>query len=150
VSDEVSGASRDASDSGAVADVRERRQRPHTITCPWCDTTIVVKARGRTPKWCSDTCRHRAWEQQRAAESGRSAVQIVERPVVIQHTTRIPAANPAREVEWADTLAQLTRLVDSGRVYDRDLRPIAEAAVALNNSLERRLQRRNRRQRYFR
>jgi hypothetical protein len=109
-----------------------------------------VKARGRTPKWCSSSCRHRAWEQQRAAESGRSAVQIIERPVVVQRTTRIPAPNPPRGAEWAEALAQLTRLVDSGRIYDRDLRPIAAAAVALNQSLGCRLERRSLGRRYFR
>jgi DNA-directed RNA polymerase subunit RPC12/RpoP len=94
VTDQKSGASHDSLAGSSGATVREHRQRPDTITCPWCGTTIPVKARGRTPKWCSDTCRHRAWEQQRAADSGRSAVQIVERPVVVQRTTRIPAPNP--------------------------------------------------------
>ena len=141
VTDRKSGASHDSLAGSSGAKVREHRQRPDTITCAWCGTTIPVKARGRTPKWCSDTCRHRAWEQQRAADSGRSAVQIVERPVVVQRTTRIPAPNPPRGADWAEALAQLTRLVDSGRIYDRDLRPIAAAAVVLNQSLGRRLER---------
>jgi len=68
-------------------------------------------------------------------------VQIVERPVVVQRTTRIPAPNPPRGADWAEALAQLTRLVDSGRIYDRDLGPIAAAAVVLNQSLGRRLER---------
>jgi hypothetical protein len=147
VTDQRLGASHDPQASSTGAGVRERRRRPDSITCPWCGTTIRVKARGRTPKWCSDTCRHRAWEQQRAADSGRSAVQIIERPVVIQRTTRIPASNPPRGAEWAETLAQLARLVDAGRIYDRDLPPIVEAAVALNQSLGRRLERSPRRYR---
>ena len=77
-------------------------------------------------------------------------MQIVERPVVIQRTRHIPAPNPPRGAEWQDTLSQLTRLVDSGRIYDKDLRPIAEAAVALNQSLGRRLERRNRGRRLLR
>lgn len=148
VTDQKSGASQDSPARSVAAQVWERRQRPNSITCPWCGTTILVKARGRTPKWCSDTCRHRAWEQKRAAASGRSAVQVVERPVVIQRTTRIPAPNPPRGAEWAETLAHLTRLVDSGRIYDRDLGPIAEAAAALHRSLGRRVEQRGRR--YFR
>lgn len=148
VADQKSGASQAGPVTSTDAEIRERRRRPESITCPWCGTTMPVKARGRTPKWCSATCRHRAWEQQRAAESGRSAVRVVERPVVIQRTTRIPSPNPPRGAEWADTLAQLTRLVDSGRIYDRDLAAIAEAAASLNRSLGRRLERRGRR--YFR
>lgn len=147
MTDQKSGASHDSLAGSSGAKVREHRQRPDTITCPWCGTTIPVKARGRTPKWCSDTCRHRAWEQQRAADSGRSAVQIVERRVVVQRTTRIPAPNPPRGADWTEALAQLTRLVDSGRIYDRDLRPIAAAAVVLNQSLGRRLDRSPRRYR---
>ena len=147
MTDQKSGASHDWLAGSSGAKVREHRQRPDTITCAWCGTTIAVKARGRTPKWCSDTCRHRAWEQQRAADSGRSAVQIVERRVVVQRTTRIPAPNPPRGADWTEALAQLTRLVDSGRIYDRDLRPIAAAAVVLNQSLGRRLDRSPRRYR---
>jgi hypothetical protein len=37
--------------------------------------------------------------------------------------------------------------VDAGRIYDRDLPPIVEAAVALNQSLGRRLERSPRRYR---
>jgi hypothetical protein len=74
-------------------------------------------------------------------------VQIVERPVVVQRTTRIPAPTRLRGADWAEALAQLTRLVDSGRIYDRDLRPIAAAAVVLNQSLGRRLERSPRRYR---
>lgn len=42
---------------------------------------VAVPAKGRIPKWCGTSWRHRAWEQKRAAESGRSAVAVVERIV---------------------------------------------------------------------
>jgi len=66
--------------------------------------------------------------------------------VVLGHvpTPRMGAAARRRR---AETLAQLTRLVDSGRIYDRDLGPIAAAAVVLNQSLGRRLERSPRRYR---
>lgn len=56
---------------------------------------VVVPARGRVPKWCSATCRHRAWEQTRNAASGRAAVEVIDRQIetvktvtVVQHHTR--------------------------------------------------------------
>lgn len=52
------------------------------VACAWCEQPVVVRARGPLAKWCSATCRHRAWEQDRAAQSGRSAVTVVDRPVV--------------------------------------------------------------------
>src|SRR5664279_3298466 len=64
-------------------------RRLAAATCGWCDSPIEFKARGRIPKWCSAACRQRAWEQSRAAASGRSAVRIVERRV------EIPAQQPA-------------------------------------------------------
>jgi hypothetical protein len=121
--------------------ISQRQQRPEAITCPWCGKTARVKARGRTPTWCSDGCRHRAWEQSRAAASGRSAVQIVERPTVLERTTRFLVPKPSRSAEWAETLRSLTRQVDNGRLYDRDLRAVAQATADLNRALERRLQR---------
>lgn len=40
-------------------------------------------SRGRVPKWCSASCRHRAWEQRRAAEAGLAAVEVVDRRVEV-------------------------------------------------------------------
>jgi len=126
-----------------------KRQRPSSLQCAWCGTAITVKARGRTPKWCSQACRHRAWEQTRAAESGRAAVQIVERTVTVETTVKVADKRLPRGAEWADQLRSLTRQVDDGRLYDRDLRAVAQAAVELNNALGRRLQRRDRPRRYY-
>jgi hypothetical protein len=142
------------SEAGAEAAVSasvtsQRKQRPEAITCGWCGQTVRVKARGRTPTWCSDQCRHRAWEQSRAAASGRSAVQVVDRPTVVERTTRYLVPKPPRSPEWAETLRSLTRQVDNGRLYDRDLRAVAEATADLNRALERRLQRHRRPRRYF-
>jgi hypothetical protein len=109
---------------------------------------VRVKARGRTPIWCSDQCRHRAWEQTRAFASGRSAVQVVERPTVVERTTRYLVPKPPRSAEWAETLRGLTRQVDNGRLYDRDLTAVAEAAAELTDSLQRRLLRHRRPRRY--
>jgi hypothetical protein len=72
-----------------VPDPSARRARRAAATaCGWCGGPITLRSRGPIQKWCSATCRHRAWEQARAAASGRAAVQVVERIVVT------PAATP--------------------------------------------------------
>jgi hypothetical protein len=119
------------------------------LRCAWCGTGITVKARGRTPTWCSQTCRHRAWEQTRAAASGRAAVQIVEREVRIQTVVKVPDRRLPRGREWADQLTSLTRQVDDGRLYDRDLHAVATAVVELNEALGRRMSRHDRGRRYY-
>lgn len=91
-----------------------------------------MKARGRIPKWCSASCRQRAWEQARAAESGRSAVQVVERQVEV----RVPTTPTRRD--WATLLGELVRQLDDGRVYDRDLAALAPALRSVLDAYDRR------------
>ena len=72
----------------AIAATDDRRSRSprrpgQTLACGWCGSTILLPARGRIPKWCSSSCRHRAWELTRAAASGRAAVQVVDRAVEV-------------------------------------------------------------------
>ena len=126
-----------------------KRQRPGSLECAWCGTAMTVKARGRTPKWCSETCRHRAWEQSRAADSGQAAVHVVERVVTVERTVKVPDKRLPRGREWADQLASLTRQVEDGRLYDRDLRTVAEAAATLHQVLQQRLARHDRPHRHY-
>ncbi|WP_156996730.1 hypothetical protein [Knoellia aerolata] len=121
------------------------------VECGWCGAEVAVPARGRVPKWCSGTCRHRAWEQARAAASGRAAVTVVDRvvetvrteTVVQHHRTTVPVAvHPASAHEWARLLEELAVGLDTGRVYNRDLPVLIPAANALIDALERRIQRR--------
>src|SRR5262249_17766338 len=89
---------------------------------------------GRIPKWCSAACRQRAWEQSRAAASGRSAVRVVERVV------EVPVAReraPRRE-EWPALLRELTAHLDAGRVYAPDLPDLATALKELHAAYGRR------------
>jgi hypothetical protein len=109
------------------------RRRLASSTCGWCGGPITVKATGRLPKWCSPSCRQRAWEQSRAAASGRSAVQIVERRVEVQ----VPAA-PRRQ-DWQRLLDDLARQLDDGRIYDRDLLALAGALNAVQEAFGRRI-----------
>lgn len=108
------------------------RRRLAATTCGWCGGPIEPKSRGRIPKWCSAACRQRAWEQSRAATSGRAAVEVVERIV------EIPGRHP-RHGEWASLLNELATQLREGVIYDRDLHAIGEASVAVNNALAQRL-----------
>jgi hypothetical protein len=105
--------------AGATADGRERRTA--ATTCGWCGGPITPRSRGPIAKWCSATCRHRAWEQSRAAASGQPAVQVVERRVEI----RIPLGPTPRD--WPKLLGELSRQLDDARVYDRYLPGLGRA-----------------------
>jgi hypothetical protein len=108
-------------------EVAAHTRRLAALTCGWCGSPIAVKATGRLPKWCSRSCRQRAWEQARAAASGLSAIRAIERRVEVPS----PAA-PGRR-DWPALLQELGRQLDDGRVYDRQL---PELATALNAVLE--------------
>lgn len=88
------------------------------------------------PKWCSSSCRHRAWELTRAAASGLAAVQVIDRTVQVDR----PVVRPCRPVGYDFNLdaAQLTEQVDTGKVYDRDLPALAAALGDVRFALNRR------------
>lgn len=107
-------------------------------TCAWCDGPIERKARGRIPKWCAAACRQRAWEQKRAAESGRSAVEVVERRVEIPVYSAAPPPVP-RHGEWVAIVDELTSQLDRGAIYSRDLDDLTLAIERLVDTLRSRL-----------
>src|ERR1035437_9051847 len=121
---------------------RSPRRPGQSLACGWCGSPILVPPRGRVPKWCSSSCRHRAWELTRAAASGRAAVQVVDRVVEVDRLVAIVQEVPVNTVPkgaaWPATLVQLVTQVDSGRVYDRDLPALAEALQDGIDALERR------------
>ncbi len=118
-----------------------RLRRPAEVACGWCGTTVPIRPAGRVPKWCSSNCRHRAWEQRRAAESGLAAVEVVDRPVEVE------VIKTVRQVEyvempiqprgdgWAAMLIEFAGQLRTGRIYDRDLPaltgPLADALAAM-------------------
>ena len=104
-----------------ATDVHGPERRTAATTCGWCGGLITPRRRGPIPKWCSATCRHRAWEQGRAAASGLSAVKVVERRIEVP----VPLA-PGRR-DWPSLLGELARQLNDGRVYDRDLPALARA-----------------------
>jgi hypothetical protein len=103
----------------AAAEVVGHERRTAATTCAWCGGPITPRRRGPIPKWCSATCRHRAWEQTRAASSGLSAVDVVERRVEV----RVPVAPTRRDSPRL--LGELAHQLNDGRVYDRDLPGLA-------------------------
>ncbi|MGI8677392.1 MAG: hypothetical protein ACR2LX_01630 [Jatrophihabitans sp.] len=116
----------------ATPDVRRRRLA--ATTCGWCAGPIEAKSRGRIPKWCSAACRQRAWEQNRAASSGRAAVQIVERRIEVPVPAAARHGNPTHG-EWLPLLAELARQLDTGAVYPRDLNELMPAIENVLHSL---------------
>ncbi len=118
------------------------RRTGQSVECGWCGTHVVVLPRGRPPKWCSPTCRQRAWEQTRAAASGRSAVEVVtqvlevERPVVV--TEQVQVATTPTGARWPAALNELAQQIEAGRVYDRDLGDLAESLDLVLSALGRR------------
>jgi hypothetical protein len=111
-------------------------RRAAATTCGWCAGPITLRARGPIPKWCSATCRHRAWEQSRAAASGRSAVQVVERLVAV--AAKPPVATKPRQSDWVPLLRDLAGQLDQGAIYDRHQAAIALAVDDVGRALRRR------------
>ena len=110
-------------------------RRAAATACGWCSSPITPRASGPIPKWCSNTCRKRAWEQKRAAAFGRSAVEIVERVVTVPAQQPLPLP---RQLAWVDSLRVLAQQLDSGVIYDRHLFAIAGAAQDVLRAAQRR------------
>ncbi len=114
-----------------------RRPVGQSVPCGWCRQPIHVRATGRIAKWCSQACRSRAWQQRRAAVSGLTAVEVVDRVIEVEKEVRVveyvdKTATPVGKA-WVPALLELAQQIDAGRVYDRDLPTFA---AALNEVLE--------------
>lgn len=107
-------------------------RRTAATACGWCGGPITPGSRGPIPKWCSATCRHRAWEQTRAAASGLSAVVLVERRIKVQ-VSLVPTRR-----DWPRLLGELASQLNDGRVYDRDLPALARAVQPVLHAYRRR------------
>jgi hypothetical protein len=97
-----------------------RRAPGQQLACGWCGQPVEVKARGPLPKWCSAACRHRAWEQDRAATSGRSAVTVLDR-----YVSAVPDTGPG----WIEHLSVLAGQIAAGPrpIGDADLDQLSAA-----------------------
>src|SRR3954453_21335181 len=128
----ASGSGYSGAGSAPLGESAAQARRHAASTCGWCGGPITVKATGRLPKWCTPSCRQRAWEQSRAAASGLSAVRGVERRVQVL----VPTAPTRRD--WARLLQDLASQLDDGRVYDRDLLSLSGALNAVFDAYRRR------------
>lgn len=109
-------------------------RRAAASACGWCGGAIEIRTTGRIPKWCSPACRQRAWEQSRAAASGRAAVEVVERVVEVPvERDRVPRRN-----EWPALLRELVAQLDTGQIYARDLPGLSAALDELLTAVRRR------------
>ena len=102
-------------------------RRQAATRCAWCGGEIGLKSTGRLPKWCSASCRQRAWEQRRAAASGRSAIEVVERVVHVA----VERDRKPRRGDWPALLRDLAAQLDAGTIYARDLPDIGDALAAV-------------------
>ena len=116
--------------AGSGLEARDRRTA--ATACGWCGGPITPGSRGPVPKWCSATCRHRAWEQKRAAASGLSAVEVPERRVRVE----VPLAPTRRD--WPRLFGVLAGQLNDGRVYDRDLPALGRALQPVLEAYRRR------------
>lgn len=110
-----------------------RRRPGQKVVCGWCQAQVPVPPRGRLPKWCSSSCRHRAWEQRRAADAGLAAIEVVDRmvevvrveKVVEERRVQVPVSRTPRSTrEWVDALNRLDWALQSNRMELDDLAEI--------------------------
>lgn len=99
--------------------------------CPRCGRPVPVRVTGRPASWCSQRCRHVAYEERRAAATGAIAIGVVETvttehgldecvgrveasPVavrkVLTHLTELAAGDHLRDPRWVSTLGSAVLL----------------------------------------
>ena len=113
-----------------------------TIPCGWCSAPIAVQATGRLPKWCSSSCRQRAWQQRRAAASGLAAVEVVDRFIEVEKEVKVvehvQVTVTPTGAAWPAALTDLAKQIDTDRLYDRDLHALAQSLDEVLQALNRR------------
>lgn len=95
------------------------RERLLSIECGTCGTRIVYSGTGRRPRYCSATCRTRAWELRRAAAQLKHADptpkvvrEVIERTIEPAPGRATTVSGTPRTVrDWLPLLDQLTQQV---------------------------------------
>ena len=112
----------DDSTSSQDAGYAEETPEAHALVCMECGAPLVYRGSGRRPRYCSSSCRHRAWERRRAAAEGLIAKEIVELPARPTKTTYTRAGvvawlqdHPRR---FAEVVAALPDTAESVRQLD--------------------------------
>lgn len=65
------------------------------LECVECGAALSYRGTGRRPRYCSQTCRNRAFETRRAARTGAVATRVVERVVEVEARLDVDAV-----VQW--------------------------------------------------
>lgn len=92
------------------------------LVCLECGTQLSYSGRGRRPRYCSSSCRHRAWERRRAAAEGLTAKEVVELPALPtggydrDGVARWLARDPERIVAVAAVMARTRTLSPVGTI----------------------------------
>lgn len=103
---------------------RSLAAHPTTGTRSWRAVGAAKQCPCRIPKWCSATCRNKAWQANHAPTEG---------PVrVVQQRVEVPTpAEPHNTHEWVELLELLCTRLGQGRIYKRDpARPGAGPSTA--------------------
>lgn len=93
----------------AAAPARTHSSRPgaEDLVCERCAEPIEVRSRGPLPRWCSATCRQRAWEERRALRSlGHEAGARKLHPSTVRLDTE----------GWLEQLEALRAQIDEGHL----------------------------------
>lgn len=94
--------------------------------CLECSAALSYIGHGRRPRYCSNTCRHRAWERRRAATEGTIATRVVELP------RPAPKAPLDRDTVAAWLTERPGRLAAVLAALPEDLEPEKALCAALN------------------
>lgn len=94
--------------------------------CLECRAPLSYIGHGRRPRYCSNTCRHRAWERRRAAAEGTVATRVVELP------RPAPKASLDRDTVAAWLTQRPGRLAAVLAALPEDLEPEKALCAALN------------------
>lgn len=123
----------DESTRSQDAGYAEGTPETHALVCMECGDPLVYRGSGRRPRYCSSSCRHRAWERRRAAAEGLIAKEIVELPARPARTTYTRAGviawlqdHPRR---FAEVVAALPDTAESVRQLDAARRRLGNLDV---------------------
>ena len=85
------------------------------LECVECGAALSYRGTGRRPRYCSQTCRNRAFETRRAARIGAVATEVVERVVEVEARLDVDAA-----VRWLEGHPRRLSAVLRGMEWTRE------------------------------
>ena len=86
------------------------------LECVECGAALSYRGTGRRPRYCSQTCRNRAYEARRAARTGAVATEVVERVVEVEARLNADAV-----VRWLEGHPRRLSAVLRGMEWTREL-----------------------------